>query len=124
MATAITLGLVLVNLVMCLCIEPSYVPFVSAIFKDADSAWNAIDGNLGTMAHSVCNSNGNEIWLKLWLRYPTWIDHFIIYPTHRGSYLHYRFDGARIYTEDLISGQEILCGTLTLDDAFFIGKNI
>ena len=103
--------------------QPYYIPFSSA---ELSSTWQgyeanrAIDGDFDTIAHSECNNTGQEIWLKLWLSTPAWIDHFIIYPSHTDEEKqlwkhYYRLDGTQIFLEDLDSGEEILCGTLTLD---------
>ena len=122
-----TLGLLIIHLVIITpveCINQSQLSFTDANLSstfvpkygnNSYTASNAIDGNLKTMAHSMCNTLGQEVWLKLWLRWPSWVDHFVIYPMHTGNQYYTRFQGARIYTKDMISGQEILCGTLTLE---------
>ena len=101
------------------------IPFANAALSSTYSspsqygAMKAIDGYLNTAAHSQCNGLGQGIWLKLWLSWPSLIDHFIIYTSHRDETGakpgYYRFQGAKIYLQDTVSGEEVLCGTLTLD---------
>ena len=96
------------------------IPFASAELSSTYETYGgnlAIDGNLTTLAHSICEFEGQEIWLKVWLKWPSLIDHFVIYASHTGhsDYTYYRIQGAKIYTKDGENGEEILCGTLTLD---------
>ena len=117
MTNNIALGLLIIRLAMTQGLDQYQVPFSNAILSsifESNTADRAIDGNLQTYAHSTCNYQGKEMWLKLWLKWPAWIDHFVIYPTHVGVDAYTRFQGARVYVEDQ-SGVEVLCGTLALD---------
>ena len=76
---------------------------------------NAIDGDLQTDTRSECNDKGQEIWLKLMLSRPALIDYVVVYPTNVDNSFYYWLQGAQVFTEDVDSGEEVLCGTLTLD---------
>ena len=66
---------------------------LSSIWEDRIAS-NLIDGNYSTYGHSLCSTNGAELWLKLDLKRFSKINRLRLYPTHLHEQKYYeRPDG-------------------------------
>eukprot|EP00116_Pleurobrachia_bachei_P008369 sb/3468631/ len=89
--------------------------FSSAVFSSALShlsATNAIDGDLSSTAHSVCNDKEQEIWMEMKLSNLALVTKVTIYPSHFTDQekTYERPDGAKIF-QVTPEGTEVFCGS-------------
>ena len=65
------------------------------------------------MAHSHCNTDGNEIWMRLTLSKPAAVAGLTVWPTHLDYNSKWRFHGTKVYVR-VREGEERYCGDVTI----------
>ena len=85
---------------------------MSSVYEESSSEF-VFDGDMDTRAHSICNKEGNEIWMKLVLFKESMVIGLTVWPTHLYNInWSKRFGGTKIYVGP--EGAERYCGTVTI----------